>query len=466
MDKVIKTRDVSFYFPHTTNAFLHDINLEVDAGECILIAGPSGSGKTTVSRLFNGIIPNLVEGKLSGDSQTFNLHAGHAPIEDYVSLVGSVFQNPKTQHFTVNTTNELAFPLENMGVKPQTIKRQIKAISENLEIDHLLDRSIFELSGGEKQQIAFASAMIHQPKLLILDEVTSNLDQEAVQRIRLLVQQLKEQGITILITEHRLAWTKGIVDRYLLFNEGTLINEWSAESFLQLTNDQLKELGLRAMDLNVHRRIIQNKINKEPNEPGLLQTTELSIGYEEPVLNHLNLSFKAGEITAILGPNGTGKSTLAATLTGLERPLKGSILWEGKKIGRKELIKRSFLVMQDTNYQLFTESVEEEVLLGAAFPDKKEEVLGKLGLRNLLDRHPMSLSEGQKQRVAIAAALLSGKKIIIFDEPTSGLDQKNMENFGQLLNQLKDDEIILLVITHDEELVAEWCDRVIELGKQ
>lgn len=465
MNKVIQNEDVSFRFPYADEAFLKAINLTVEAGECVLLAGPSGSGKTTFSRLFNGIIPNLIEGELKGSSQTFNLRAGVSQIEDYVPLVGSVFQNPKTQHFTMTTTNELAFPLENMGIKPQSIKRQIKAVSQSLEIENLLDRSIFELSGGEKQQIAFASAMIHQPKLLILDEVTSNLDQNAIQRIRRLVQKLKAQGITILITEHRLAWTKGIVDRYLLFNQGNLVKEWSAETFMQLSNKELNSLGLRVMDLQAHREQIKTKILSPTFKEPILETKQLTIGYQQPILKDLNLSFEAGQITAILGANGTGKSTFASTLVGLEKALNGSILWQGQTKNRKQLIKMSFLVMQDTNYQLFTESVEEEVLLGSAYPERKEEVLNQLGLADLLDRHPMSLSEGQKQRVAIAAALLSGKQIIIFDEPTSGLDHHNMERFGQLLNQLKKENIIIIVITHDEELVADWCDRVIELDK-
>ncbi|MDN6344947.1 MAG: ATP-binding cassette domain-containing protein, partial [Tetragenococcus koreensis] len=159
-----------------------------------------------------------------------------------------------------------------------------------------------------------------------------------------------------------------------------------------------------------------------------------------------------------------GKTTLANTLTGLLKPLAGKILWQGQPISSKDLVKKSFLVMQDTNYQLFSESVSEEVLLNAKYPKQKNHVLEKFNLLDVEERHPMSLSGGQKQRVAIASAMLSGKKLIIFDEPTSGLDYVNMQRFGELLNMLKETEAIIAIITHDVELSSEWCDEIINFN--
>lgn len=188
----------------------------------MLICGGSGSGKTSFSRLLNGISPQYIEGELTGHLQTFHLNAETSDIEEYVPIVGSVFQNPKTQHFAVNTTSELAFPLENMGFDPDAIRKQIIHKTKTFEIEHLLDRNIFQLSGGEKQQIAFVTANMLEPAVLILDEVTSNLDQEAMARIRKMVQLLKARGVTIVILEHRLAWTKDLVDRYILFEQERL----------------------------------------------------------------------------------------------------------------------------------------------------------------------------------------------------------------------------------------------------
>lgn len=202
------------------------------------------------------------------------------------------------------------------------------------------------------------------------------------------------------------------------------------------------------------------------SDKGILETKQLKIGYQNrEVLSDLNLHFSSGEITGLMGSNGTGKSTLANTLSGLQEPLSGELLWNGKKVSAKTLIKKSFLVMQDMNYQLFSESVAEEVLLGAERAEYMDQVIDTLNLTAYKDRHPMSLSEGQKQRVAIASALLSGKEMIIFDEPTSGLDYKHMEQFGRLLNELKKTSTVIIVISHDEELASKWCDTIIELEK-
>ncbi|AOF48647.1 putative ABC transporter ATP-binding protein [Tetragenococcus halophilus subsp. halophilus] len=464
----INSENTSFRFLHADDTFLKSINLKVSSGECILICGKSGSGKTTFSRLLNGISPNYIEGDLTGHVETLGLIAGEADIEDYVPVIGSVFQNPKTQHFTTNTTYELAFAPENIGESPNQIYKRINEVSEELDIKNLLNRDIFKLSGGQKQQVAMAAANTLRPKVLILDEVTSNLDQKAVEQIKKMIKQKKEQGVTIILTEHRLAWSKGLVDRYVLFENGKLVQDWNSDKFNQLTNHELGQKGLRAMDLSKKHKKLLQKEQKTENFQGayLLQAENLSIGYDKktPILSNMTVGLSQNKITGIIGPNGVGKTTLANTLTGLLKPLAGKILWHGQSISPKELVKKGFLVMQDANYQLFSESVSEEVLLNAKYPEQKDPVLEKLNLSGLEERHPMSLSGGQKQRVAIASAILSGKELIIFDEPTSGLDYVNMQHFGQLLNTLKETDAIIAIITHDVELSADWCDEIINLG--
>jgi len=465
----INSQNASFTFLHANDSFLKSIDLKIVPGECVLICGESGSGKTTFSRLLNGISPNHIEGELSGDVNTEGLVAGKANIEDYVPVVGSVFQNPKTQHFTVNTTYELAFPLENMGLPTDQIKNRITEVTNELNFNGLLNRNIFKLSGGEKQQIAMASANMLKPNVLVLDEVTSNLDQESIERMRQMIKRKKKEGVTVILTEHRLAWTKDFVDRYVLFEEGRRVDEWTAQEFDQLSNKELGDMGLRSMDLSRQNAALplmeqDSKVNAENQT---LQTQNLTVGYDKktPVLSNINIGLDQSEVVGLMGSNGTGKSTLANTLTGLLKPLDGKVLWNGKPISSKELIKKSFLVMQDTNYQLFSEDVSEEVLLNARYPERKNQVLKQLNLSNVQSRHPMSLSGGQKQRVAIASAMLSGKELIIFDEPTSGLDYVNMQQFGKLLELLKDTDAVIAIITHDVELAADWCDSIINLGK-
>lgn len=464
MKSIIKSEHVSFQYLHSQTPFLKDINFEVKSGECVLICGASGSGKTSFSRLLNGISPHYIEGDLQGKMRTADLKLGEAEIEEYMPFVGSVFQNPKTQHFTVDTTSELAFPLENIGSDPADIHRQIKNKAKAFQVSHLLERNIFKLSGGEKQQIAFVAANMLNPEILVLDEITSNLDQEAINRIAQMIQQLKKKNITLILFEHRLSWAKDFVDRYVFFEEGEIKKEWTASEFSGLTNDKLHHLGLRSMDLSPYRKKIQQKIDFSTSETeAILQTRDLEIGYpNHKVLSKLNLNFHSNKIIGLMGANGTGKSTLANTLTGIQPPISGEILWKGNKISPKELIKKSFLVMQDMNYQLFSDSVENEILLGSKYPEYLDETIETLNLIPYRKRHPMSLSEGQKQRVAIASAILSGKEIIIFDEPTSGLDYLHMERFGQLLERLKTTQRdrVIIVITHDEELAGKWFDSI------
>ncbi|MDN6345336.1 MAG: ATP-binding cassette domain-containing protein, partial [Tetragenococcus koreensis] len=321
----INSENSSFRFLHADKPFLKSIDLKVTPGECVLICGKSGSGKTTFSRLLNGISPNYIEGELTGHVETYGLIAGEAAIEEYVPVVGSVFQNPKTQHFTENTTYELAFPLENVGEPSEQIAKRIDETAKELDIEYLLDRDIFKLSGGEKQQIAMGAANILQPKVLVLDEVTSNLDYHAVERMKAIIKRKKEEGVTIILTEHRLAWTKGLVDRYVLFEEGKLVQEWKSDAFNQLTNDELGQMGLRAMDLSKKRQTLLEKEQNTPLSKGsyLLQTKNLSVGYEKnsPILSKITIEMNQNKIIGFTGPNGVGKTTLANTLTGLLKPL-------------------------------------------------------------------------------------------------------------------------------------------------
>lgn len=462
MKPVLTARDVAFSYAQG-EAALQGINLSVGAGECVVLCGKSGSGKTTISRLFNGLSPDFVEGELGGEAKTFELVAGEAPIEDYVPLVGSVFQNPKTQYFHVNTTSELAFACENMGVEPAEIRRRIASRAEAFKITHLLDRRLHELSGGEKQQIAFVAAGMLDSPLLILDEITSNLDRDAIEKLTVMIKQMKREGVTFLLTEHRLAWTRAFADRYVLIEDGKLIRDWTLAEFDALSDEERNALGLRSFHLDTNWARIQDKITAVGDPEAPLRVHDLAVGYDKPVQSGLTGGFAAGQITGIMGHNGVGKSTLARTLIGLMDPLEGSISWEGKPLTKKEALKLSFLVMQNTGYQLFTDSVEDEVLMGAKHPEKKDEILEQLNIKHLAARHPMSLSDGQKQRVAIASAILSGKKILIFDEPTSGMDHYHMTAFGEILADLKQFGVVMIVISHDEDLMARWCDRIVVL---
>ena len=473
----------------TSEKALQGVSLKIKAGECVVLCGKSGCGKTTFSRFLNGLSPSFFEGEMAGDCNVLKIKAGEAPIEAYVSHVGSVFQNPKTQYFNVDTTAELAFPCENVGMEPEKIKSRIAECAESLCLEKLLNRSVFALSGGEKQRLAFGSACMLNPEILVLDEPTSNLDQVAMRQLHDLIAKKKREGCTIVIAEHRLAWIADLTDRLVLFENGTIAREWNHDELMQLDDKVLHQYGLRSLNLKpaleqLHqKKQMMNQIMKqimmqdsecEKNEKMresllaksfFLEAKALSVGYEkkQPVLTVPYFGVSGGEIIGIMGHNGAGKSTFASTLCGLLASVSGSISINGKETRKKDRIKNSFLVMQDVNYQLFLDSILEEVKMGAAHPQRAEEVLKKLDLWQFADRHPMSLSGGQKQRVAIACAVLSEKNLILFDEPTSGLDYWHMQQVGEQLQWLKEQNRAVLVITHDEEFAAKWCDRILDL---
>ena len=299
------------------------------------------------------------------------------------------------------------------------------------------------LSGGQKQQLAVAASTMLAPGLIVMDEPTSNLDMVAIRRLHDMVSRLRADGMTIVIAEHRLAWCADLADRFIVFDHGTILGEYEASDFLAMSE-------LRGLSVGHTKR-------------GLL-------GRKTPVFARdiPDFDIHEGEILGLMGSNGVGKSTLARTLCGLAAPLNGMVLLNGTKASRGALTRAGFLVMQDVNYQLFSDSVREEALLGLdgmddAVRDRCDAVLRDLDLLDSVQRHPMSLSGGQKQRLAIACALMSDKRFIVLDEPTSGLDRLHMTQVGGLLRKLADRGKAVLVVTHDYELAALWCDRIIAL---
>ena len=456
---MIDLNNVSFsYAKH--EKVLNSITTNIQQGECVVLCGKSGCGKTTISRIVNGLIPSYYNGEMEG--AYFINGKTYGDISDLVGIVGSVFQNPRTQYFNSNTTEELAFACENVGMPQEQILERIEEISREFKMEHLLDRSVFQLSGGEKQILAFASACILDPKILVLDEPSSNLDQDTILSLKQLINKMKEKGKTILISEHRLYWLSDIADRYIFLNH-EIVKEYTKDEFLRLTKEERIKYGLRDSSIQYYLDNIYTKEIDIRNNP-VLVCHDLEIGYDYPLAT-INFTINQGEIVGVMGHNGFGKTTLIKTLCGLLKPIRGTISYRGEKVNYKKLQKNSFLVMQDVNYQLFSDSVKEEVLLGCEKTEKLDDVLTTLSLKELEDRHPMALSGGQKQRVVIAAALLSGREMLYLDEPTSGLDYYHMEMVGKLLNEVKKNHQTVIVITHDVEFASSWCDRIIRLDK-
>ena len=514
---MITLQNVSFSYSgeHGTGDGVSGIDLTIKDGEFIVLCGESGCGKTTVTRLINGLAPHFYEGEMSGSVLIGDVCVNTENLPDIAALTGSVFQNPKSQFFNLDTTGELVFGCENLGIPREQIKQHLEKTKRDLQLDNLMDRDIFELSGGEKQQIACASCYTADPEVFVLDEPSSNLDKRAIQRLHRMLVKIKAAGKTVVIAEHRLYYMMDLADRFIYMRSGKIERIFTRDEMKALSESDLTALGLRLTDMQSLAALAQKGVaaqatsvksrapktaaasgdalqggepvksrapitdgelpEEQPAKNGespasqpvlkpALEALDVTCGYGSTrVLDIERLALPEHSIVALIGDNGSGKSTFAQALAGLI-PSNGSISVGGAYMTAEERSKRSFMVMQDVNRQLFADSVLEEVMMntGASAADA-EAVLARLGILELKDRHPASLSGGQKQRTAIASALCAKKDLLIFDEPTSGLDRRGMKRFGSLLRELQTSAAFSLVITHDPELIMSCCTHILHI---
>ena len=455
---------------------LQDISLTIKEGESLLLTGESGSGKSSLIHAVNGLAYQYYNGKSRGKVLFQGEDLSSLPIYKIALRIATVFQNPKTHFFNINTTRELLFTMENMGLNRAEMDRRMEDLLSIFPIEKLLGRNIFALSGGEKQILALASAYLSGCPFLVLDEPSSNLDEGSIAVLKTMLHTLKEKGITILIAEHRLYYLMDLVDRVAFLEKGRLYKLFSREDFLALPEESIKAMGLRA--------------RSKPNLSLPEWKNEGALKYQK---EDCFVSFSFGKIYGIVGENGIGKSTFLRKLSGLENEKGSHFSLFGKELRKRQRLALSAMVMQDVNQQLFGDSVEEEMELGKtgqkrclALPamktietaeetttqeqnkekrhnTTKEELLNALGLSELKDRHPMSLSGGQKQRLALAATLYQEAKLFFFDEPTSGMDQKNMLRIAHLLKSAIREDRIFFLVSHDYAFLQEVADEVVEI---
>ena len=462
---MIRLKGVSFRYENAGEGVynLKDIDLNVEKGECVVLCGKSGCGKTTVTRLINGLIPHYYEGQLKGSVFVDKTEIADQPLAKISQHVGSVFQNPRSQFFNVDTTGEIAFGCENQGLARAEIAGRIEKAAELFSLRDLLGRSIFDLSGGEKQRIACASVYAVQPDIFVLDEPSSNLDQAAVIKLKEILVKLKDSGHTIVISEHRLYYLMDLADRFIYLEDGKVKTQYTRDSLMKLSPQAISSMGLRTLDL----RQINDQSGGKKNDmvSGVFRIENLLCKMSgRTVLDIDSLCIPAGETVAVIGHNGAGKSTFGRCFCGIGKH-RGKFYLEEQEIKAKRSLKKSYMVMQDVNHQLFTESVRDEVTLNVSDSGKGdlETVFEKMGIVSIADNHPLALSGGQKQRVAITSAVYAGKKFLIYDEPTSGLDYESMCRACTLINEAARNAELSLVITHDLEFIMKCCTAVLHI---
>ena len=476
---MIECKKVSFSYPPNEtdigdrkgHGTLRNIDLSINDGDFVLLCGTSGCGKTTLTRLFNGLIPHYYDGKLEGTVMLDGEDMSGLSLFDISKKVGSVFQNPRSQFFNVDTTSEIAFGCENHGLEEAEIRKRVKLVSEQLNLTNLLDRSVFSLSGGEKQKIACGSAAAVEPDVFVLDEPSSNLDAYSIADFRKLLKILKSQGKTIIIAEHRLYYLYDLADRIIYLSDGEIQGDYTLPEFQLIPAAEKAKMGLRPLGLGEFADIEPASLH---SGQGIWKLNHFHFAYKKQpeTLSLENIELPAGNVTAVIGHNGAGKTTLSRCLCGLEKRCKGILPKDGTSYSSKQRLKLCYMVMQDVNHQLFTESVLEEVLLSMPGKDsdespenvaKAEAILTEMDLLPYKACHPMGLSGGQKQRVAIASAIASERPVILFDEPTSGLDLFHMRQVADSVKGLADSGKTIVIVTHDPEFILRCCNYVIHL---
>ena len=461
---MIELTRASFQYENSDRG-VQDLSLSVKRGECVVLTGLSGCGKTTVTRLANGLAPSYYPGAFSGSVRIDGKDISALSTWEIGRLVGSVFQDPKSQFFSSELAGEVAFPCENYGLSAREIRARTDAAIEALKLSRLKDRAVDVLSSGEKQRAAIASVYAMKPKVFVCDEPTANLDAAGTRQLAQTLRQLKEQGFTLLLAEHRIDWLMGIADRFLYLRDGRIVAEYAPEDLLLLQEKDILHMGLRSPH--------EGKCLPAPSvldeSPAVLKTAGLSKRIrKEVIFEDVSLSFPDGKVTAITGQNGAGKTTLAQILCGLARQTRGHILIDGKKARAAVRRREIYYCGNDMSTQFFTASVAEELLLNTELTeenkDRARHLLKEFGLYEYRAAHPSALSGGQKQRLAIACAIFSGRRILILDEPTSGLDGQNMRLVAEKLRSEARNGRTILVITHDRELIESCCDNVVEVA--
>ena len=505
--------NVSYYYSNSKEPVLRDISLEVYEGEFLGIIGATGAGKTTLCLTLNGIVPQFYGGRFFGYVNVAGFDTLKHPVSHLAGYVGAVFEDPETQLISTSVENEIAFALENLCIDREEIIARIPPVLEAVRLEGTENKHPQELSGGQKQRLAIAAALALQPRLLILDEPTSQLDPIGTMEVFSTVKELnKELGVTIVMVSHAAEEMAEYSDRLILLSEGEVIatgkpQEIYSEIDLLERHDlrppqvaktfhNLKQRGLNIANIPVtldqgikNLKEIENIAKIFPkfefkippsreNHSPLLSTNNLTHTYEDgtQALKEISLNIYEGEYCLMIGQNGAGKSTLVKHFLNLLQPSRGTVKIRDKNtkiLTVSDLAKSIGYVAQNPDNQIFSMTVEEEVAFALnnvgydkeKIEEKVNKTLEEMGLLQQKKEHPLSLPKGDRARIIIAAILAMEPDIIIFDEPTTGQDYKGSRAILEVSRKLHQMGKTIIVITHHLYLMPDYAERVIIMGK-
>lgn len=488
---IVEIEQVRYRYPTVDTWALNDISLRIEPGEFVILAGASGSGKSTLLRLLNGLIPHFYEGEYSGHTRIAGTDTRACPVHAWLPQVALVFQNPKAQLFTSSVEHELAFGLERLGLPIEVIRARISWAAEAAGIAPLLGRAPHTLSGGEQQRVSVAAALALRPHVLALDEPYTHLDPATAEELRAVLRTANGEGTTIIVAEHRLTEMLADASRLLIMSAGQVVLDEVPRRALRRDLAQFhvnipilvreaRVQGLTDIPLTVEEATsigMHAPVSVADAAPAAQEISESvveadSMGYDiegRIILRSMNLAIRRGETVALIGRNGSGKTTLLKHLNALRRPTHGRLVVLGNDTRRAKvatLAARVGFVFQNPNDQLFKLSVREEIEIGARATRRYDERLLEslydvFDLHQLLNRSPFRLSEGQKKRVALAAALAARPEILALDEPTVGQDAASRD---ALISWLGDYKQTVIVATHDLEFAHDVSARWVAMA--
>ena len=475
----LQIENLSFRYRSRKDLAIKEISLYVDAGQVVLIAGASGCGKTTLARCINGLIPRSYKGEIQGRILLQGEDTASFSLARISQIVGTVLQDPERQILGTRVSAEVAFGLENLALPRAEIHTRIDEALEHLKIPHLKNRETFLLSGGEKQKVALAGVLAMHPSILLLDEPLASLDPASAEEALTLIRNLADEGMTVLMVEHRVEDVLKInPERVLFMMDGTIRYDGTAEGLHTAVDYHEVKLPAKMIINLAAKDPIPVEIHalaeyQDQEHIPLVEFQDVRFGYdmETEVLHGVNLTINRGDVIAVLGANGAGKTTLVKHAIGLLKPKAGKVLVDGKDtstLSVAQIASQLGYVFQSPSHMLFAPTVHEELAFGPSNLGHKPEEIKKnvqdaieiVHMTGMEQNPPLALSFGQQKRVSIAAILAMRSRILVMDEPTAGQDYKNYLDFMDAILQLPNFESILF-ITHDIDLAVIYANRVL-----